>query len=184
MIDTTKNTRMYTTFGIKSAAPLKIGVAAKLISKAKRPLLIVGAGILGDELLKRALSLGRLGITQASTAKPLPIAATGDSLKGFAQTDVEAVYVNLHSLAQFMADQNWTGLDGTGSYDLVIFLAHRKYYVNQVLSGFKNFIPVRTMAIDRHYIQNADMSFGNLRVEDHLQALDELIESIEIVRKE
>jgi len=175
MIDTTKNTRMYTTFGIKSAAPLKIGVAAKLISKAKRPLLIVGAGILGDELLKRALSLGRLGI---------PIAATGDSLKGFAQTDVEAVYVNLHSLAQFMADQNWTGLDGTGSYDLVIFLAHRKYYVNQVLSGFKNFIPVRTMAIDRHYIQNADMSFGNLRVEDHLQALDELIESIEIVRKE
>ena len=175
MIDTTKNTRMYTTFGIKSAAPLKIGVAAKLISKAKRPLLIVGAGILGDELLKRALSLGRLGI---------PIAATGDSLKGFAQTDVEAVYVNLHSLAQFMADQNWTGLDGTGSYDLVIFLAHRKYYVNQVLSGFKNFIPVRTMAIDRHYIQNADMSFGNLRVEDHLQALDELIESIEIVRRE
>lgn len=175
MIDTTKNTRMYTTFGIKSAAPLKIGVAAKLISKAKRPLLIVGAGILGDELLKRALSLGRLGI---------PIAATGDSLKGFAQTDVEAAYVNLHSLAQFMADQNWTGLNGTGSYDLAIFLAHRKYYVNQVLSGFKNFIPVRTMAIDRHYIQNADMSFGNLRVEDHLQALDELIESIEIVRKE
>jgi len=175
MIDTTKNTRMYTTFGTKSATPLKIGVAAKLISKAKRPLLIVGAGILGDELLKRALSLGRLGI---------PIAATGDSLKGFAQTDVEAAYVNLHSLAQFMADQNWTGLDGTSSYDLAIFLAHRKYYVNQVLSGFKNFIPVRTMAIDRHYIQNADMSFGNLHAEDHLHALDELIESIEIVRRE
>lgn len=184
MIDTTKNTRMYTTFGIKSATPLKIGVAAKLISKAKRPLLVVGAGILEDELLKRAILLGKLGITQASTPSALPIAATGDSLKGFAETDVDASYVNLHSLAQFMADPNWAGLDGGGSYDLAIFLGHKKYYLNQVLSGFKNFIPIRTMAIDRYYIQNASMSFGNLSVEDHLQALDELIEKIEIVRRE
>ncbi|PXF61899.1 MAG: CO dehydrogenase/acetyl-CoA synthase complex subunit epsilon [Candidatus Methanogaster sp.] len=171
MIDTTKNTRMYTTFGIKSATPLKTGVAAKLISKAKRPLLIVGAGILEDELLKRALSMSVLGI---------PIAATGDSLKGFVEAEVDASYVNLHSIAQFMADPDWPGLDGCGSYDLAIFLGHKKYYVNQVLSGFKNFIPIKTMAIDRHYIQNANMSFGNLSVKDHLQALDELIESIEV----
>lgn len=171
MIDTTKNTKMYTTSGIKSATPLKIGVAAKLISKAKRPLLIVGAGILDDELLKRGLALGRLG---------MPVAATGDSLKGFVEADVDARYINLHSLAQFMADPNWSGLDGCGNYDLAIFLGHKKYYVSQVLSGFKNFIPTRTMAIDRHYIQNANMSFGNLRVKDHLQALDELIESIEV----
>ena len=171
MVDTTKNTRMYTTFGVKSAVPLKPIVAAKMIMKANRPLLVVGAGVLGEELLQKALSLGRKG---------LPIAATGDSLRGFVQADVKASYVNLHSLAQFMADPDWKGFDGAGNYDLAIFLAHKKYYLNQVLSGFKNFIPIRTLAIDRYYFQNATMSFGNLDHETHLQALDEIIENMEV----
>lgn len=173
MIDTTKNTRMYTTFGVKSATAVKPDVAAKMIMKAKRPLLVVGSGILEDELLQRALELSRLGV---------PVAATGDSLKGFAKTNVDATYVNIHSLAQFMADPAWKGLDGNGNYDLVILLAHKKYYVNQVLSGFKHFIPIKTLAIDRHYIQNASMSFGNLNAEKHLQALDEIIEDAETIK--
>lgn len=169
MVDTTKNTMIYTTWGARNAKPVQPLVAAKLISKAKRPLLVVGAEALDSDVINKAIAIGKKG---------LQIAATGHSMQGFKDQEVNAKYVNIHYLAHYLGDKNWKGLDGQGSYDLVIFLGHKKYYVNQVLSGLKNFTDIKTLAIDRHYLQNADMSFGNLKPEDHLAALDELISNL------
>ena len=56
-----------------------------------------------------------------------------------------------------------------------------KYYINQVLSGTKNFSDVKSISIDRNYIQNATMSFGNLSKADHIAALDELIDLYNLI---
>ncbi|MCL7410682.1 MAG: CO dehydrogenase/acetyl-CoA synthase complex subunit epsilon [Methanosarcinaceae archaeon] len=170
MVDTTKNLKMYTTHGTKSAKPVQPNIAAKLISKAKRPLLVVASDVLDEEILKRAISIAK--------KSKVPVAATGNAIKRFVNEDVNAKYINIHSLGAYLGDTKWTGLDGEGHYDLIIVLAHKKYYINQVLSGLKNFTDLKTLSIDKHYLQNATMSFGNLSAELHLEALDELIENL------
>ena len=170
MVDTTKNTKLFTTYGVTTSKATTPEVAAKLISKAKRPLIVVGTKILDPELLARVVKI--------SQKTKIPIAATGSSMPGFVDKDVDAKYINLHQLGFYVTDENWPGLDGNGTYDTLIVLGHIKYYINQVLSGTKNFSKVKAIAIDRNYIQNATMSFGNLSKADHYAALDELIEAL------
>jgi acetyl-CoA decarbonylase/synthase complex subunit epsilon len=141
-----------------------------MISKAKRPLLVVGSEILNDEKLAKAIEIAKKGI---------PVAATGHTAKGFKDTEgIDAKYINIHFLGAYLCDPAWQGLDGKGPYDLILVLGHKKYYINQVLSGLKNFSDLRTIAIERYFIQNASMSFGNITPEVHLEALDELIEDL------
>ena len=171
MVDTTKNTLIYTTSGRKVAKPVNPNVAGKLMSKAKRPLLVVGAEILnGDHhLVEKTIAIAKKGI---------PVAATGHSITALIDKDIDAKYINIHSLGHFLGDEKWSGLDGQGPYDTILFLGHKKYYLDQVLSGLKNFTDLKTVAIERHFMQNATLSFGNLKPEVHLEALDEFIENL------
>jgi anaerobic carbon-monoxide dehydrogenase, CODH/ACS complex subunit epsilon len=168
MVDTTKNTKLFTTYGVKTSRAISTEVAAKLISKAKRPLLVVGTLALNAEVLDRAVKIAK--------AKNLPIAATGSSMLALVGKDVNAKYINVHQLGFYLTDPNWPGLDGNGNYDTIIFLGFKKYYINQVLSAVKNFSDVKSISIGKDYVQNATMSFGNLSREDHVAALDEIID--------
>jgi acetyl-CoA decarbonylase/synthase complex subunit epsilon len=168
MVDTTKNTKLFTTYGVKTSRAISTEVAAKLISKAKRPLLVVGTLALNAEVLDRAVKI--------SKAKNIPIAATGSSMHALVGKDVNAKYINVHQLGFYLTDPNWPGLDGNGNYDTIIFLGFKKYYINQVLSAVKNFSDVKSISIGKDYVQNATMSFGNLSKEDHIAALDEIID--------
>jgi acetyl-CoA decarbonylase/synthase complex subunit epsilon len=167
MVDTTKNTKLFTTYGVKTSRAITTEVAAKLISKAKRPLLVVGTAALNPEVLDRTVKIAK--------AKNIPIAATGSSMPGFVGKDVNAKYINVHALGFYLTDPNWPGLDGKGNYDTIITLGFKKYYINQVLSAVKNFSDVKSISIGKDYVQNATMSFGNLSKEDHIAALDEVI---------
>jgi acetyl-CoA decarbonylase/synthase complex subunit epsilon len=167
MVDVTKNLKVYTTYGTKNAKPIKPDMVAKMISRAKRPLLVAGSELLKNNRLEKAVELAQKGI---------PVAATGHSMTGFKDKEgIDAKYINVHFLGSYLCDPDWQGLDGNGPYDLLLFLGHKKYYINQVLSGLKNFSTLKTIAIERHFIQNASMSFGNIKPEDHLKALDEII---------
>ncbi len=75
MVDTTKNTKLFTSYGVKTSKAITTEVASKLISKAKRPLLVVGTGVLDPEVLDRAVKIAK--------SKNIPIAATGSSMPGF-----------------------------------------------------------------------------------------------------
>jgi acetyl-CoA decarbonylase/synthase complex subunit epsilon len=167
MVDTTRNTKLFTTYGVKTSKAITTEVAAKLISKAKRPLLVVGTAALNPEVLDRAIKIAK--------AKNIQIAATGSSMPGFVGKDVNAKYINVHALGFYLTDPNWPGLDGNGNYDTIITLGFKKYYINQVLSAVKNFSDVKSISIGKDYVQNATMSFGNLSKEDHIAALDEVI---------
>lgn len=167
MVDTTKNTKLFTSYGVKTSKAISTEVASKLISKAKRPLLVVGTSTLNPEVLDRVIKI--------SKAKNIPIAATGSSMHAFVGKDVNAKYINAHALGFYLTDPNWPGLDGKGNYDTIIVLGFKKYYINQVLSAVKNFSDIKSISIGKDYVQNATMSFGNLSREDHLAALDEVI---------
>ena len=171
MVDVIKNTQIHCTYGCKSSKAVQPNVAGKMISKAKRPLFIVGSQILKDEeLLKRSIEIAKKA--------DLPVAATGHSMSGLVDQGVNAKYINVHALATYLCDPNWTGLDGKGQYDTIIVLGHFKYYIDQVLSGLKSFSSIKSIAIERQYIQNATMSFGNITPAVHIEALDELIENL------
>ncbi|AKB45285.1 MULTISPECIES: CO dehydrogenase/acetyl-CoA synthase complex subunit epsilon [Methanosarcina] len=170
MVDTTKNTKVFTSYGVNTSKTLTPEMAAKLISKAKRPLLMVGTLTLEPEMLDRVVKI--------SKAANLPIAATGSSMAVLADKDVDAKYINAHMLGFYLTDPSWPGLDGNGNYDMVIVIGFKKYYINQVLSAAKNFSNLKTIAIERGYIQNSTMSFGNLSKADHIAALDELINAL------
>jgi acetyl-CoA decarbonylase/synthase complex subunit epsilon len=153
-------------------------VIGHFISNATRPLLVVGSEILRDDFfIKIAIEIGKMGI---------PIAATGHGISGFIEkgyTD-NVTYYNLHELTNCLRDQNWTGLDGKGNYDFVIFFGILYYYASQMLSCIKNFAIdplIRAVSIDRYYHPNARMSFTNItprQEEVYKDMLNRLVKSI------
>jgi acetyl-CoA decarbonylase/synthase complex subunit epsilon len=168
VVDTSKNTKLCTSYGVTTSRTVTPEMAAKLMSKAKRPLLMVGTLTLDQEVLDRVVKI--------SKATNIPIAATGSSMASLADKGVDAKYINAHMLGFYLTDPKWPGLDGKGNYDMVIVMGFKKFYINQVLSAAKNFSNLRTIALERGYIQNATMSFGNLSKADYYAALDELID--------
>jgi len=153
-------------------------VIGSYISSAKRPLLVVGSELLRDAFfLEIAIELGKKGV---------PIAATGHSIKGFIEKGYteNVTQYNLHELTNCLRDPNWTGLDGRGNYDFVIFYGIVYYYASQMLSCIKNFATdplIRAVSIDRYYHPNARMGFANVtpRQEKQYKAmLQQLVRSV------
>ncbi|HDM35884.1 MAG TPA: CO dehydrogenase/acetyl-CoA synthase complex subunit epsilon [Candidatus Syntrophoarchaeum butanivorans] len=149
----------------------------RLIKSAKRPLLIVGAEILEDRMIERAIAIGKKGV---------PIAATGPAIRGFVEReyDGEVYYCQLHELTNCLLDPEWKGLDGKGSYDVVVFFGVTYYYASAMLSAIKNFATnplIRGVSIDRYYHPHARMTFGNYgpkREEEYLRMIDKLIATL------
>ena len=151
-------------------------VIGNAIARAKKPLLVVGAEILEDGLIEKAIEIGKKGV---------PIAATGHSIKGFIEKGYDgATYMGLHELTNFLRDPEWEGLDGGGNYDMVIVLGVKYYTATQMLVALKNFATeplMRMVSIDRYYHPNARLTFNNIsRKNDELfmNALDEVISKL------
>ncbi len=169
IIDTTRQAVPFDTGNIpgpKMARAVMPAVPGKMLAKAKRPLLIVGSEIDDKDILARVVVLGRAGIQ---------IASVGDSFKYLSDKGLDAHYANMHALASYICDPEWRGLDGKGGYDLVTFFGITYYYASQAISAIKNFSNIKVVSIDRYYHPNADMSFGNLKKEVFIAALDEVI---------
>jgi anaerobic carbon-monoxide dehydrogenase, CODH/ACS complex subunit epsilon len=84
----------------------------------------------------------------------------------------------MHALASYLCDPQWQGLDGKGGYDLVAFLGITYYYASQAMSALKNFSKVKVISIDRYYHPNASMSFGNLKKDVFIAALDAALDEV------
>jgi anaerobic carbon-monoxide dehydrogenase, CODH/ACS complex subunit epsilon len=169
VIDTTRGAVPFNTGNIpgpKMARAVMPAVPGKMLAKAKRPLLIVGSEIEEEDVLARVVTMGKAGIQ---------IASVGDSYKYLADKGLDAHYVNMHALASYLCDPQWPGLDGKGGYDLVAFFGITYYYASQAISALKNFSNIKVISIDKYYHPNADMSFGNLKKDVFIAALDEVI---------
>ncbi|MBU4373215.1 MAG: CO dehydrogenase/acetyl-CoA synthase complex subunit epsilon [Euryarchaeota archaeon] len=169
VIDTTRQAVPFDTGNIpgpKMARAVMPSVSGKMLARAKRPLLIVGSQIHNGEVLSRVIAIGKKGI---------PIAAVGNSYKSLADKGLDAYYINMHALASYLCDPSWQGLDGKGGYDVVAFFGITYYYASQAISALKNFSKIKVISIDKYYHPNADMSFGNLKDDVFIAALDEVI---------
>jgi acetyl-CoA decarbonylase/synthase complex subunit epsilon len=172
VIDTTRHAVPFDTANIpgpKMARVVMPAVPGKLLARAKRPLLIVGAEVHDKDVLARAIAIGHRGIQ---------IASAGNSFTSLGDKGLDVHYVNMHALAAYLCDTNWKGLDEKGGYDLVVFFGITYYYASQAISALKNFSNIKVISIDKYYHPNADMSFGNLKEDVFLAALDEVIAQI------
>ncbi len=169
VIDTTRQAVPFNTGNIpgpKMAKAVMPAVPGKMLARAKRPLLIVGSKVHEKDVLARAVAIGKTGIQ---------IAAVGNAYASLGDKELNVHYINLHALAPYLCDPEWKGFDGKGNYDLVAFFGITYYYASQAISALKNFSNIKVISIDKYYHPNADMSFGNLKDDVFLQALDMVI---------
>jgi acetyl-CoA decarbonylase/synthase complex subunit epsilon len=153
-------------------------VAASMIKRAKRPLLVVGSKGTKTETKDGDLIDSAIRISKKSG---MTVVATGHLVKEFRERDAEGVHsMPLMNLGDRLRDPEWGGFDGKGPYDLVIFTGIPYYMEWLVLSGLKNFAQdLMTISLDPSYQPNASWSIGTMPEEEWKEVLDVIIKGIE-----
>ena len=153
-------------------------VASALIKKAERPLLVVGSEASNIETMD-----GNLidSVIRMKKACGLSVAATGHMVGEFNKRGVAGVHsISLMNLGDRLRDPEWSGLDGEGGYDLVIFTGILYYMEWLVLSGLKNFATeLTTISLDANYQPNAGWSLGTMPPKRWREVLDKLLTVLE-----
>lgn len=153
-------------------------VAANMIIKAKRPLLVVGSESV--EMETRDGDLIDSAIRAMKNPK-LSVVATAHMVGSFKKRGVNKAHsMSLFVLGKYLSDPDWMGFDGEGPYDLIVF-AGFPYYMEWLLeSGLKNFaMKVRTVSLDRTYQPNAQWSLGWMPEPDWQDSIETIISRLE-----
>jgi acetyl-CoA decarbonylase/synthase complex subunit epsilon len=150
-------------------------VAAAMIKRAKRPLLVVGAEApkmetKDGDLIDTAIKVSRGGIS---------VVATGHMVGEFRRRGAEVHSMPLMNLGDRLRDLEWMGLDGKGRYDLAVFVGFSYYLEWLVQNGLKSFAQDLTMiSLSRSYQPNAGWSLGSMKTEEWKEVIDVIVESI------
>ncbi len=149
----------------KASLIIKPDIADAMIRRARRPIMVVGHGILeyeveGRKLIDCLIELSRRG--------KIPVVATASTNQEFLNRGFSpSALMPAVDLANRLTDARWNGLDGKDSYDLAIFVGLPYYMEWTILSGLKHFAPhVKTMTLDCVYQPNASWSFPNSSIKD------------------
>jgi anaerobic carbon-monoxide dehydrogenase, CODH/ACS complex subunit epsilon len=149
----------------KASLIVKPDIADAMIRRAKRPIMIVGHGILeyeveGSKLIDCLIELAR-------KAK-IPVIVTASTNKEFLSRGFQpAAIMPAVDISNRLTDPSWKGLDGKDPYDLAIFVGLPYAMESTILSGLKHFAPgVKTMTLDCVYQPNASWSFPNSTIKD------------------
>ena len=150
----------------KKANPImKPEIAAAMIKKASRPLLIVGSNATerfmeGKPLIEFIIDLAKAGNLQVNATAHM----VGEFIKrGY----TPASFMNAMEISQRVGDPTWMGLDGKGHPDLVMYVGMPYYMEALILAGLKHFAPdLKTMTLDNMYHVHASWSFPNASLED------------------
>jgi len=150
----------------KKANPMsKPEIAAAIIKKASRPLLIVGSyaterWMEGKELIEYLIDF--------ATSSKVPVVATAHMVGEFLKRGYQpAGFMSAMDIGNRVVDPEWKGLDGKGPYDLVMFVGLPFYMEELILSGLMHFSPdQKTMTLDNLYHPHASWSFPNATLEE------------------
>jgi anaerobic carbon-monoxide dehydrogenase, CODH/ACS complex subunit epsilon len=161
----------------KASLIVKPDIADAMIRRAKRPILIVGHGILEYEVEGKML-IDCL-IELADKAK-IPVVVTASTSKEFlARGFKPAAIMPAVDIANRLTDPSWKGLDGKESYDLAIFVGLPYSMEWTILSGLKNFAHgVKTMTLDCVYQPNASWSFPNSTIKEWAASLKAIVANL------
>ncbi len=84
------------------------------------------------------------------------------------------------NLGDRLRDPLWTGFDGKGQYDMVVFAGLPYYLEWLVLNGLKSFaMDLTTISLDRNYQPNASWSLGSMKEEEWKEVLDKIVSDLE-----
>jgi acetyl-CoA decarbonylase/synthase complex subunit epsilon len=153
-------------------------VAANMISKAKRPLFVVGSESV--QMVTRDGDFIDSAIRVMKNPK-LTVVATAHLVGEFRKRGVnDANSMPLFVLGKHLSDPEWKGFDGEGHYDIVVFAGFPYYMEWLVESGLKNFaMTLRTVSLDRTYQPNAQWSLGWMPVPDWQESIETIISRLE-----
>ncbi|MHA1146436.1 MAG: CO dehydrogenase/acetyl-CoA synthase complex subunit epsilon, partial [Candidatus Helarchaeota archaeon] len=154
------------TVGPAAGTPMeKPIVLAKMLNKAKRPILVVGVEFLqmdmkdGKKLIDYVIEMG----------KKIPVVATANSVKMFIEKGfTPALIMNSADIVQRLGDASWKGIDGQGQYDFAAFIAFPYVLITTLLNHLKHFARgfLKTISLDRGFQPNATYSLVNLSKDD------------------
>ena len=161
----------------KASLIIKPDIADAMIRRAKRPIMIVGHGILEYEVEGRKLIDCLIELSHRGKIPVVVTASTNREflIRGFSP----AALMPAVDIANRLTDSRWKGLDGKESYDLAIFVGLPYYMEWTILSGLKHFAPqVKTMTLDCVYQPNASWSFPNSTIKDWAANLTAIVENL------
>lgn len=162
----------------KASLILKPDIADALISRAKRPIMIVGHGIVEYEVEGKPLIECLIALAKKAN---IPVVVSASTNKEFLSREFEpAAIMSAVEISSRLTDPEWKGLDGKDSYDLAIFVGLPYSMEWTILSGLKHFAPgVKTMSFDCVYQPNASWSFPNSTIKDWAANLKGIVENLE-----
>jgi acetyl-CoA decarbonylase/synthase complex subunit epsilon len=162
----------------KALLIMKPEVVSAMLTRAKRPILIVGHHAAeGDAEYTHTIA----HMIRLSTATDAPIIATAHTAKIFIDKGFHpAAIMSAMEIGDRLKDSEWQGLDGQGAYDLALFIGLPYYMQFLILSGLKHFSTnLRTISLDRYYNPHASWSFPNLKVKEWQQHFETILNKLE-----
>jgi acetyl-CoA decarbonylase/synthase complex subunit epsilon len=161
----------------KALVITKPEVAAAMIKRAKRPILIVGHKAAEIELEDKKLIDYMIELARNAN---IPVVATAHMVNEFLKKGYQpASWMPAVDIGNRLTDSQWIGLDGKGLYDLALFVGLPYYMEWTILSGLKHFAPnLKTITLDNVYQPNASWSFPNISLKDWTENLKVIIEKV------
>jgi acetyl-CoA decarbonylase/synthase complex subunit epsilon len=152
-------------------------VAAAMIKKAKRPILIVGHEAAEIKFKDRKLIDYTIDLAKKAD---IPIVATAHMVGEFLERGYSpADWMPAVDIGNRLTDSEWRGIDGKGQYDLALFVGLPCYMGWTILSGLKHFASnLKTISLDRVYQPHASWSFPNMSEKDWIQNLKLMLENV------
>ena len=161
----------------KALVIMKPEVAAAMMKRAKRPILVVG-----NLATKADSDTGKMidYTIRLSKVIDIPVVATAHTVREFVKQGFRQVtQMSAMGIGNRLKDPTWNGLDGKGPYDVALFMGLPYYMEFVILSGLKHFSKnLKTISLDRYYNPHATWSFPNLKVEDWNQSFEIIINNI------
>lgn len=161
----------------KALVITKPEVAAAMIKRAKRPILIVG-----HLSTKTDSDTGKMidYTIRLNKATGIPVVATAHTIREFVKQGFQpAAQMSAMDIGNRLKDPTWNGLDGKGPYDVALFMGLPYYMEFVILSGLKHFSTnLKTISLDRYYNPHASWSFPNLKVEEWTQSFETIINKL------
>ncbi|PVX26690.1 MAG: CO dehydrogenase/acetyl-CoA synthase complex subunit epsilon [Candidatus Bathyarchaeum sp.] len=161
----------------KANVIVKPEIAAAMVKRAKRPILIVG--YLSTKTDKDTGKMIEYAI-RMNKASGIPIVATAHTIKEFVKQGFnDATQMNAMDIGNRLKDSTWNGLDGKGPYDIALFMGLPFYMEFVILAGLKHFSTnLKTISLDRYYNPHASWSFPNLKAEEWNQSFETIINKL------
>ena len=148
--------------GPKRGLPLhRSETLISLLNNSKNPLLIIGHKAAEIDLGNRKFIDYLIDLARGRT---IPVVATAHAIKELTNRGFQnASSMPFMDIANRLRDTEWKGLDGTGTYDLVLFAGFPYYMAWLVFSGLKHMSSqLKTISLDGQYQPNASWSIQNV----------------------